>query len=956
MEVDITKAIQMFLLKKEQEYGQLKFISSQATEETSRFIEELLETIKEMFKEHRLYDIKLFAEEYRECSVSSEIIQCYKYFLLNTDFSSQQFVIEDTSVGHLVYYWPALSPYLFIQIIWRLKWEELLIESLLYIPLDLCIEILDIAIRCISDLEVQQARHIIFLLLFKLYYKCLYLHVGTLSRNNMEELAFQLVAHFQVLLDLLTSKFHPFKSCVRHEKYMQHGIFIKQIFRHIKRCMHNKTKNYLTNHRLEMQFKITYGNSHSIDYFQYLSVDKVQSIVARLDQELITLLLNEIKQIDCFEFMDWAEVDDEENLMISLQRAIIIEGHYFMEFMKQDDFLATNKDLSQCLQQLVGSTNFEESTLTLQEICHNIANGKLDDIWKLMKRYKEWDDSVLNFLHEKIKLLEKKHLVVLLEYLHHRFAHCNDKNKQLYLLILTILIQQPKIEDMYYAIMYYVVRHFEDNPLMSLFSHNLFMDFIKSDIDMRDYKKLRIILIFVMLNPQTVLTTLVTVALGSTKPEFQNVMFKRPHVYFLHAIFCQKLKNQHNILTYILKNFCLHDNDTWGYKQFEAFMDDILYFETVSPDNLLNNVYIPYLANSNNFFATNLISVLTHIHSILKKGICTQKTDYALLIINLTKKMSYVRVCHPLKLKSIVNNVLAHGMVILNDLLAMPNLLSPDKKHEILNMIRIVEPIDRVRLAPLSLMFNYGNVVDVIQNYEKRCFSMYKELRMNSQYSDKIRDYVHSFQIDQDALIRHMLLHATEEEYKNFAIEMTTAFWSYFGWDNELVAYDNVLTITAEAMQLALKFTEVFSKDTFVSLLRAMVHYCNMLTRIESMYINEPFIRLNLLKILYSLNDIIIETQHDKVVYNYLLTYMYNIVYTDSENYFCKFNELIEMYLVRHDESTPLEFENSILHKMIPESENWPCFTYNQDQRNNMLKAYKFVCMCINETIFEDHI
>lgn len=114
---EFAKEMQKLLLKKEKEYGQLKFISSQATEETSHFIDKLLEAVTNIAKEFSIYDIKMFYEDSNSKPCEISVISYYNHFVLNTNFSSQYLLAEDIMVGHLVNFWPTLSPYLFIQVL-----------------------------------------------------------------------------------------------------------------------------------------------------------------------------------------------------------------------------------------------------------------------------------------------------------------------------------------------------------------------------------------------------------------------------------------------------------------------------------------------------------------------------------------------------------------------------------------------------------------------------------------------------------------------------------------------------------------------------------------------------------------------------------------------------------------------------------------------------------------------
>lgn len=114
---EFPKEMQKLLLKKEKEYGQLKFISSRATEETSHFIDELLEAVTNIAKEFSIYDIKMFYKDGNSKPCEISVISYYNHFVLNTNFSSQYLLAEDMMVGHLVDFWPTLSPYLFIQVL-----------------------------------------------------------------------------------------------------------------------------------------------------------------------------------------------------------------------------------------------------------------------------------------------------------------------------------------------------------------------------------------------------------------------------------------------------------------------------------------------------------------------------------------------------------------------------------------------------------------------------------------------------------------------------------------------------------------------------------------------------------------------------------------------------------------------------------------------------------------------
>lgn len=258
-----------------------------------------------------------------------------------------------------------------------------------------------------------------------------------------------------------------------------------------------------------------------------------------------------------------------------------------------------------------------------------------------------------------------------------------------------------------------------------------------------------------------------------------------------------------------------------------------------------------------------------------------------------------------------MNNLLNRGTMILHLLFATPELLTMNNRNEIVNKVNnFVEPIDQILMA-FTRSINRGTVRDVIQNYERRCLTTYELLRdgsstANPQCKSEMKDQfdVHSFELDQKALLRHMMLHASEKEYELFTIEMTIISWSYFGWANELVAYENVLHITAEAMQLALMFTDTFPKDTFVSLLRALVRYCNIFIRLEHQVCKNPeAICSSFSEVLFSLKSTVNETHYGEMYGDLLKIVNDMCVNSHSEiiDYFRTINELLEIYCVQSE-------------------------------------------------------
>ncbi|KYN28395.1 hypothetical protein ALC57_02122 [Trachymyrmex cornetzi] len=871
------------MLKQENLYGELKLFSSR-TEKTSYFIDNIMTSIIEQVKilesnlRFKLYNIKIFTEDSCNLEIRKNIpilARCYNYLLLNTNFSSQHLLRKDIRFGHVVGICPTLSVYLFIQIIWYSKCEDLLIESIMHVPLDLCAEILETTIKHIDELAIPRARRLIFLLIYKIYNKFLWLHLGTLSEQNVMKCVHQIIMYFEILLNLLVSpKFVTSCNLSSEEKHLQHGILVKNILHYIKKCMYSKTRSYSKNHNLLKLFTLTYGNNEHTDYYHMLPINAVKCIIIRLDQILATLLLNQIKDVDSFEYIVWRNIVDNENTMISLHRAIIMECHYLRELMKQNDFLMENEQLFLCLKQLIGSMKSEESILTLQELCHDIAKGKLRGIKELIKRYKEWDLYTLDFIRQRVKFLNLNDLCVILEYLYYKLAHLHNKREkyQVYVSVLKILMHL-KESDLHIIILEYMERHFDDNCLEYLYNEKSFDTFLRQNLLVEEFnnsrsmantisQRCRILLIFILLNPRDVLNKLIFYEMNiesSNSILFQNNVF----AFLIRNYYCLK-KDQYTVLTYILKNIVLQQRMALQ-NNFWIFINKILDYQMITADDVMNELCIPYLINSH-FDSIHII--LLHIQSILQKRLCTNRTDYVSLTIVLIKKASLLRGSNATFSKFVIYE----WMILINDMLNylnIPSILTNSQYDFICFRCKYVEPLDMKIMQPKM------NTLNIIQEYTKRCFPVYQLLRNDPQCHPKLRSYAQSFSLDREAFIRHVMLHSFEWEYIAFACELTFEFWYEFGWTDEMIAYENIIRITADVSQIVLIHLDTFPKCTFIMLLYAIINYCKIV--IENMTRDKyKAICYILFRTLSSMNDVVSKTCYYNM-YNIWLKRIQNI-------------------------------------------------------------------------------
>ncbi|RLU27247.1 hypothetical protein DMN91_001048 [Ooceraea biroi] len=704
--------------------------------------------------------------------------------------------------------WPPLSPYLFIQIIWSFKYEMILAESLMYIPLDLCVEILEIVVKCIPELEYKRAKHLIIQLTSNIYKRCLQLHKTRSSKENGREYAWQLVAYFQMLLDPLTDLRRTRFSMlpiVPETMYEEHGILIKTLLRHTKNCI---CMQGVTNEDSTSATFFTLGLRR---YEDTLPVEDIKVITQKLAQELIAVLLNQIKKVDYF--------------------------------MKRDIFPERNDHLEECLKQFAGDRQATESVFTIQELRYCIVNGKLEYFKELMDRYKEWDESVLDFLEEHMQLcvahMTKYNTSTLLEYVY-VFTTQNLWSKLYSSFILKSVLRilsTVNVMEFYCIVLRYAIKHVHDNPLTELYSEKAFMQFVASNKNICEHHMMRYVLENFLLNTKAVTLTLTKILIGNVQVD--HPLFTTKKIVALQSFFKIKVNNEYNVLISCLKKIVCITNPSWNSKRFIHFVDIMLQNEVISTDQLMNNVYISYLTGAS-FNFLNLMCVLLCIRDILKNKDSSNATNYSLLVIAILE---------------ILHNIFLEKEKLVN-------------KDEIIHAINgSVEPLDQATIAPM--IKSHGTVMEIIQDYEKRCFVIHTRFRTGAHvYNVNRRKLICTINLDRKSLIRHMILHATTIEYIDYMCEMRRISWFHFGWSSERNAFENIILITIEAMKVVMIYEKNFPEDKFVMLLLSAVKFCEIVA--DDLKDSGYVINVLLLN-LATLNDIVSYTPYAKM-FNLMLS------------------------------------------------------------------------------------
>lgn len=859
------KRIQMYLMKKNQECGELKLLISCITNENNNHIDDICKSITNIFK---TYDIPIG----EKTTINNEkCVQSYKYLLLNTNFENQERLAEDIVSGHLVDMCPPLSPYLFIQILWNFEYENILIESLLYMPFDLCTEIVQVATKHIDKLPFQRSIKSIYKLIFIIYTKFFQLKEFSVQSKNIEESIQNLLLSFEEFLLLLTNSKLPYLIEVSDlKKYERHGIMLKKLICTIKRCLECKTKGPSTFNNLEKLYNITFGRESYIQYENTL----VENTISTLNQQLMNLLLNKIKEIDCNIYLSWAELDDEENKMISLQRSIGIECYYFIEFITNDEELSKNIHLIECLQQLSSKSDPKQSTfvLSLSELCCAISSGKKELLKELLCRYKEWDSTILDFVYNNRSSLEKKDCLILLEYLTFILTQstAEDLKESSYILIMKILSYQ-NIPDIYEIVMMYLTKYDGKNYLESPHLEETFHEFIMGNANLQTSTNLKTVLLFLLKNPKMILTILLKITIGYS--HYTNIMISPNDLLLLSPFMQIREGNNQILITSVLKIICI-ENTEWNTKKFVDFVNVILDNSIIKVYELINNVYIPYL-KEDTFNVSNINSILNNIRKLQIK--CTKETNIKDLIIALAKKMSFLR-----KNTSISKYISSEIFVQITRILPYfleNKICSVSIKKEIFDGIEsIIEPIDTLHFAPLWYLMHKG-VIDIIEDYERRCFVVLNRLKEDPKTSENLRHYLSDLSLLREDFLRHLIIRSTEEEYQRLGSELTIIYWFAFGWNDEIDAYNHFLRLTMEACCLSLEYPAIGGNDLFAFLLKSFIRFCRTFVLVEGME-NQEKVYQSLIKNINQLDGSIKHSPYADLFTN-CLTHLNN--YTEND-------------------------------------------------------------------------
>ncbi|XP_053977601.1 uncharacterized protein LOC128875762 [Hylaeus volcanicus] len=909
------KKIQTYLMKKNQECGELQFLTSRTTSASIGHIDDICNTIINIFEMSNI-SIK------EKASINNErCIQAYTYLLLNTKFKNQERLEEDIVSGHLVDMFPPLSSYLLVQILWSLQYEKILIQSILHMPFDLCTEILEILKQCIEELPLRRSIDSIYQTIFNVYIKFILLKETGIQSTDLEKSIQNLLMSFEEFLLLLTNPAFTLTTSTNLKECDRYGIMIKKLIATIRSCFEYKSKGICVSKDTEKLYNITFGREPFIKCEDTL----IESTMMTLNQQLMDLLSNKVKEINCEVYMGWVELDDEENNMISLQRAIGNECYYFIELMQKSKELSQNTHLIECLQHLSSKPDPNQSSfvLSLQELCCAISDGKKEFMKELLCRYQEWDNTILDFVYTNKSLLDKKDCFHLLEYLTFVLKESNEEGlKEICYSSVTRILSLQDIPDLYEIIMMYLTKHDGENSLESLHTEETFNEFISRNSNLQKPTNLKIVLLFLLKNLKLILGILVKITIGHH--QYKNILISANDLLLLSPFFILKESNGEILLIDILRTICIENNE-WNEKKFIDFTQVALNSSIVNVNDLINNVFVPYLENDN-FNVRVINSVLNNIRKLQVS--CTKDTNVKNLIIVLAKKMCFLRKSANI-LKFVSSEIFNLITSILEYFLETKSyrISACTKKQIMYDIESFIEPIDKLHFASLWYLTEKGvSIIDIVTDYERRCFTVLNRLKEDPKSSERLRNYLSDLNLLREDFLRHMIIRTTDVEYQILASEFTIIYWFAFGCNNEIEAFNDFLRITIEACCLSLEHPSIGSNDLFAYIFKSFMRFCTTFVSLEGMK-EEKIVCQSLIN---NFNQLSGSIKHSPYAHLFIT---YNNMQHKSEH----LQNVLNILYAFCDECVKLNYECSRNTQRIPRS----------PKISNFYKTYEVISTCM---------
>ncbi|XP_012259570.2 uncharacterized protein LOC105688100 isoform X1 [Athalia rosae] len=830
---EVYAKIQVYLIKKDKECDTLRFLTSRTTSLNAEHVSDVCNTIKAILQDAQAIDEGV---DSRPISTNEKCIQNFKFLLLNTDFKAQEHLCEDITNGHLVDMCPPLSPFLFMQIIWTLSYEEILCNSILFMPMDLCTEVLNILCRCVMDLEFHGALNLISKIIincFKKLSSALHQDIQVLDTDETLKRFLGSIQELILLVGTLQSK--STTTITKRCRYERYGLVMIRALNILKECIINTRteKIILSEHEaLEKLYKITFGR----DFMARLDMTAVRESTDLFLDELIQVLLGHAKKIDCNMYLEWAEIDFSEDTSKSIQRVVGLACYHFLEFLGTDYEPEKYQPLIECLQQL-SSRPDAPFAMSLAELCSEVDKGDDKCLRTLIERFRDWDYVTVDFLDKTCAMIQRDDCLSLLniaaEFVSITASPQAELCPEVHALALKVLLGQ-KLVDMMEIVTSFIIIHNASRALETTSFDSSFESYVNQGIALGSCKtSLRVLLFYLIQNPRKVLSTLIKAAISC--PKYAKSVVLPEDLCYLSPIMQIVDDNQLSLLANALYTTCSEELLTGSSKKFIDLVQVLLQHNVLTADQLLNDVFVPVLRNDT--IPSNILPILTCVRNIRER---------------LTLDIRKTKLLHTLALT--IRSLRGNTSISFYQREEMLDLLRRTIQHFTKNGVTsdngtdlltqelevFLEPLDRIYFTPgWDWIKNENSLPQVLEDYRKRCHHIMNQSKDLANRCIITDEFLSSQSLELIDLLQHLILRCTESEYLRFAKEAVIIHWDYFGWDNELDAYSQFSLATIKVCNHYLESFDLmsiweFSVHKFVSLIKNLANLTSWFISIDA--------------------------------------------------------------------------------------------------------------------------
>ncbi|XP_034937473.1 uncharacterized protein [Chelonus insularis] len=861
--------LQAFLMSKNSECGELKLISSKITEENARHVEGICNGIKKIFESFGIFFNK------DASTINEKCVRAYEYLIFNTCFTCQEQLAEDIVKGHLVDMCPPLSPFLLLTILYDLHFDDILAESILHFPLELCTEINSTVYRYLNLMSLHRAKKLTTNLILNSCQKLM-----LMKNNNVQCLEMGLGLHYfctsiEELITIFKEKkimqLHVDDETPKLKKTEELGWFIKDLIKLCECCHEYGEKSITVNEENEKLYKLTFGRNSE----EKCDSEILKNQITLINTQLLNLLALNLEEIDVNSYLDWASYETSSSL--SLQQSIGIDCYNLLNILNKNDNANCSEMLINCLRQLSSKPkDVVDSTLT--DLCQGIEAGKRECMKQLMTHKDEWNSTIFECIKQHYSMLDKNDLCTILDYLVTIIA---DPNLEAYIqevyTTVTRVFMSLNIADVYDVTLGFILKYDAKNILESVHTEEMFNNFIIRNANLKNMTNLKMVLLFLMKNPNKFLSLLVKMCIGH--PDYKNVMIPPEDIFLLSSIMkIQCDENGVKFILRVLKEIGL-EVTSWEFKKFHKLIMTMIEENLFTADEILNIVFIPML----NETYIPLSSVKSALYAIIKLfPQLSDELEEDAFMMALAKRITNQRKNCQFP-KHLNDELLMMATKIVKSYLHHHTEWIEKRESEttILEILKIIYPIDQIYFSQLLNFNRPPNIIDIMSDYLRRTTGAL--LLIND-----VKEPLIDPNILSDDFKLHLILNCSSKEYIRIAKEMTVVHWDHFmenpSETDENDAFIKFIKLTTVAFQYCLESSELIAPQSFSCLIKSFVDFMKDVLQLKNKWNYEKIMKC-CKESFQSLSSSIKETDYENY-YKELIDFMNTITseQTDLES------------------------------------------------------------------------